>query len=219
MSTTIFQPRFEDLPREIPIFPLSGVLLLPNGQLPLNIFEPRYIAMVEDALRSHRLIGMIQPRGSTDAVYRTGCAGRINGFNETPDGRFTITLKGLCRFHVESEMEPAKGGYRRVEVSWSSFPHDLDPQTELNIDRKKLCALLASYFDMEGMKCDWNMIDGASDGKLITCLSMACPLDAGEKQALLEAACGRARAELFMNLLEMAIRDQSRTRPERGQCH
>jgi Lon protease-like protein len=206
-------PEFDSLPDMLPVFPLDGVLLLPGGQLPLNIFEPRYLAMVQEALKTDRLIGMVQSRGATHDLYTTGCAGKIVAFTETEDGRFLITLKGLCRFQIIREYPMHLNGFRRVQPSWSPFRADLDPVGELNIDREKLCALLQSYFSMEGMSCDWSMIDEASDDRLITCLSMACPLDAGEKQALLEAACARTRADLFMTLLEMAIRDPSRHRP------
>lgn len=219
MNTDPFAIGFDDLPDVLPVFPLQSVLLLPRGQLPLNIFEPRYLAMVADALQSNRLIGIIQPR-TNNALYQTGCAGRITSFSETDDGRYLITLKGACRFHAGQEQGMAAGGYRRVIATWSAFSGDITPPQSLDIDRKKLSSLLASYFDMEGMKCDWAAIESASDEKLITCLAMACPLDAGEKQALLEAPCCKTRADLFMSLLEMAIRDPARDRPDcAGQCH
>jgi len=220
MTATDFSISFEALPDTIPVFPLDGILLLPGGQLPLNIFEPRYLAMVQDTLKTNRLIGMIQSRPTQAGkekpesdLYDTGCAGRITSFTETDDGRILITLKGVCRFKISREYPIDIHGYRRIEPSWTPFRADMDPVGELNLDRKKLCALLQSYFDMEGMSCDWGMIDDASDNRLITCLSMACPLDAGEKQALLQAGCAKARADLFMTLLEMAIHDHSRTRP------
>lgn len=212
MMTTAFHTNFADLPDILPVFPLDGVLLLPRGQLPLNIFEPRYLAMVEDSLSTHRLIGMIQPRAN-DTLYNTGCAGRITNFSETDDGRYLITLKGVCRFHIDHELAQDAKAYRSIRPDWRAFERDTDPAQELNIDRKKLCTLLGSYFEMEGMNCDWDAIHNASDDKLMTCLSMACPLDSGEKQALLEAKCCKTRADLFMTLLEMAIRDISRERP------
>lgn len=212
-----------DLPDDLPIFPLTGVLLLPRGQLPLNVFENRYKAMVDDALRSDRLIGIIQPRTTGlltgDDLFTTGCAGRITSFTETDDGRYEIALKGVCRFHVASEKPLSPGGYRRVTADWSAFRRDTESVGALNIDRDKLKALLKSYFFIEGMNCNWHTVDGASDDTLITCLSMICPLDAGEKQALLEASCGNARADLFMTLLEMAIRDGSRAQPAGSPCH
>lgn len=223
MSTDPFTIGFDDLPDVLPVFPLQSVLLLPRGQLPLNIFEPRYLAMVADALRGDRLIGIIQPKTNAttnDTLYKTGCAGRITNFSETDDGRYLITLKGVCRFQSTQEAPLAAGGYRSVAAEWAPFREDITPPQSLDIDRKKLSGLLASYFDMEGMKCDWAAIESASDEKLITCLAMACPLDAGEKQALLEAPCCKTRADLFMSLLEMAIRDPARARPDcAGQCH
>lgn len=206
------------LPDEIPVFPLAGVLLLPRGQLPLNIFEPRYLAMVDDALKSHRLIGMIQPREDGN-LFTTGCAGRIINFQETDDGRYEITLKGISRFVIGMELPQGPSGYRRVRANWSDFPKDTDPVARLNIDRLRLKDLLRNYFDIEGMDCEWSAMEAVSDDNLITCLSMVCPLDASEKQALLEAQCGRTRSELFMTLLEMATRDTSRQHPCKGNCH
>ena len=199
------------LPQEIPVFPLTGVLLLPRGQLPLNIFEPRYLAMMEDALKGDRIIGVIQPRGFQQGMtsekaplFATGCAGRITSFEETEDHRYLITLTGVSRFHVAAET-PSQRGYRRARVNWEPFADDLHAHDCLGIDRAHLKGLLRSYFDIEGLSCSWDSIDGASDDKLITALSMICPLDPGEKQALLEAACCRSRAKMFMTMLEMAV--------------
>lgn len=199
------------LPQEIPVFPLTGVLLLPRGQLPLNIFEPRYLAMFEDALRADRIIGVIQPRdfqqgmtGDKAPLFVTGCAGKITAFEETEDGRYLVTLTGVSRFHVDQEITQQRG-YRRARVKWDQFADDLKARDCLGIDRNHLKDLLRSYFDIEGLSCSWDSIDGASDDKLITALSMICPLDPGEKQALLEAACGSTRAKMFMTMLEMAV--------------
>lgn len=212
-----------NLPDDLPIFPLTGVLLLPRGQLPLNVFEDRYKAMVDDALQSNRMIGIIQPRPvgllTGEALFNTGCAGKIVSFTETVDGRYEITLKGVCRFHVAKEKPLTQSGYRSITADWSAFRRDTESVGSLNIDREKLKTLLKSYFFMEGMDCNWHAIDSASDDTLITALSMICPLDCGEKQALLEAVCGNSRADLFMTLLEMAIRDGSRDRPKDVQCH
>lgn len=199
------------LPQSLPIFPLTGVLLLPRGQLPLNIFEPRYLAMVEDALKMDRLIGMIQPRDFQQGMtadraplFETGCAGKITAFEETEDGRYLITLTGVSRFRLAEELPPQRG-YRRVRADWSAFSEDRQARDCLGIDRNQLKDLLRSYFDIEGLSCSWDSIDGANDDKLMTALSMICPLDPGEKQALLEAACCRSRAKMFMTMLEMAI--------------
>ena len=210
MSTNPFAPAFEDLPETIPIFPLVNVLLLPCGNLPLNIFEPRYLAMVEDAMASNRIIGMVQPQDKTvrtvtdeTPVFATGCAGRITEFSDTGDGRYLITLSGICRFSIREELGTNRG-YRRIKACWQSYKNDLQARSCLDMDREKLKTLLRKYFENEGMECDWQAVDNAPDGKLITCLSMVCPFEAQEKQALLEAACCDARAKLFMTMLEMA---------------
>ncbi len=199
------------LPQEIPVFPLTGVLLLPRGQLPLNIFESRYLAMIEDALKSSRIIGIIQPRdfqqgttNDTAPLFATGGAGRITAFEETDDGRYLITLTGVSRFQLTQETG-LQNGYRRAQVNWEPFKDDLQSPDCLGIDRNHLKDLLRSYFHLEGLSCSWDSIDSANDDKLITALSMICPLDPGEKQALLEAACCRTRAKMFMTMLEMAV--------------
>lgn len=189
------------LPAEIPIFPLGGVLLLPRGQLPLNIFEPRYLAMVDDAISSHRLIGMVQTK-EDGSLYKVGCAGRITSFNETADGRNEIVLTGVCRFSIEEELSQ-KDGYRRVHAAWSGFKKDMEPMGCLDMDRAKLKKLLKNYFEKQGLTCSWDAVDSAADEKLITSLAMICPLDASDKQALLEAPCCKERAKLFISLLEM----------------
>lgn len=198
---------FDDLPREIPIFPLSGVLLLPRGQLPLNIFEPRYLAMVDDAMRSNRLIGMIQPR-EDGSLHSVGCVGRIFSYHETPDGRFEIVLNGVCRFSIHHELEQ-KDGYRRIHANWAPYRGDMEPMGCLDIDRTAFSKSLKSYFELHGLDCSWEAIEEASDEKLITCLAMVCPFEASAKQALLEAGCCKERARLFLTLLEMAVGGQS----------
>lgn len=195
------------MPDLLPIFPLSGVLLLPGGQLPLNIFEPRYIAMVDTALKTDRMIGMIQPQEPyQDALFSIGCAGRIISFEETPDGRYLITLQGISRFKVVKEGALHSGGFRQVKPGWGGFDHDLIPQTTLNIDRARLTALLKNYFEKEGMSCTWEKIHIAQDDTLMTCLSMVCPFEPKDKQALLEAPCCKTRADAFMTLLEIAVK-------------
>lgn len=203
MTKNVFAPDFDALPKVLPVFPLEGVLLLPCGRLPLNIFEPRYLAMVEAALGTDRLIGMIQP-DQGGALYKTGCAGKITEFSETEDGRYLITLSGVSRFHVMEELDGVDG-YRRVKPSWLAFEKDLDAQTCSDLDRDRLKALLQKYFQKQDMDCDWDKIEGAPDGKLITCLSMVCPFDPQEKQALLEAPCCNTRADMFLTMLEMAV--------------
>lgn len=193
--------RFDDLPGEISIFPLSGVLLLPRGQLPLNIFEPRYLSMIDDALKGSRLIGMVQTRDD-GSLYSVGCAGRIVSYHETDDGRYEIVLSGLCRFRIEEELAQIDG-YRRARAHWADYKCDLDKMDCLGMDRDRLKSLLKNYFEKQGLTCSWEAVDLAGDDKLITTLAMVCPFDAKEKQALLEAPCCKERARLFMALLEM----------------
>ena len=205
MNKTPFTNRFETLPDTLPIFPLGGVLLLPRGVLPLNIFEPRYIAMIDEAMRGHRLIGMIQPRDD-GRLYNVGCAGRISSYHETSDGRYEIVLTGVARFAIVEEL-PQLDGYRRARTSWDAYREDLEPIGCLDMDRGKLNGLLKGYFEQNGLTCSWDAVEGASDEKLMTCLAMICPFESHEKQALLEASCCRERAKLFMTLLEMAQGD------------
>jgi Lon protease-like protein len=216
MSRSPFDPRFEALPASLPIFPLPGALLLPGGRLPLNIFEPRYLNMVRDAIAGPRLIGMIQP--STDSedpgsaeTYKTGCAGRIVAFQETEDGRFLITLAGLIRFDVAREL-PLEEGYRRVEPEFDRFRDDLAEDTD-EIDREGLLEALRGYFDVSGLDGDWAAVEKAADEALVTSLAMACPFDPPEKQALLEAMTLGERAETLITLLRMAVMESDRTMP------
>lgn len=197
------QPRNKtyELPGELPIFPLGGVLLLPRGQLPLNIFEPRYVAMVDSVMGGHRLIGMVQTKDD-GSVYNVGCAGRITSFNETSDGRYEIVLTGISRFRFQEELSQVSG-HRRVNPVWNEYSRDMDSMNCLDIDRTKLRKLLKNYFEQQGLTCSWDAVDQASDEKLMTTLAMICPFEAKEKQALLEAPCCRERARLFMTLLEM----------------
>jgi len=208
MGDNPFSTRSEALPATLPVFPLTGVLLLPRGKLPLNVFEPRYLAMTEDALGAGRLIGMIQPRRADDPaqvpeLYEIGCAGRITQFSETEDGRFLVTLTGLCRFAVAQEIATTRG-YRRVAADWSRFAADLEAGDALAIDRPQLLERLKRYFDAEGISADWNTIQATPDERLVTTLAMICPFKANEKQALLEAGSLPARADLLLALLDMA---------------
>jgi len=203
----ISTPDTPSLPETLPIFPLTGVLLLPRGRLPLNIFEPRYLAMIRDALGGERLIGMIQPSdpsegGMNPALYATGCAGRITSFSETDDGRYLITLTGVSRFRVREEL-PLLSGYRRVVPSWPEFAADLAP-AELGIDRERLIRGLRLFFEQRGVEADWTMIDKAPGEHLVHSIAMLCPFAPNEKQALLESADLAARAELLTSLVEMA---------------
>ncbi|MAN80065.1 MAG: peptidase S16 [Rhodospirillaceae bacterium] len=203
------------LPDVLPIFPLPGALLLPGGQLPLNIFEPRYLAMILDAMAAGRVIGMIQPTPvageapadpdlrDAPAVYPVGCMGRIINFAETGDGRLLITLLGQARFRVAEEL-PLHGGYRRVRPDFSDYKDDLDDDAAVAYDRDRLVAAAARFFDARGLKADWSSIEDAPDNLLVTSLAMVCPFDLREKQALLESDGPAARAALLTDLLEMS---------------
>ena len=206
MTRNPFAPGLEDMPACIPVFPLPGVLLLPGGKLPLNIFEPRYLAMTQDALCTDRLIGMIQPQEEGDSsLHRTGCVGRITSFSETEDGRFTITLTGVARFHVEQELE-CRSGYRRVVADWCSFADDFNSRDDLSLDRDRLMRGLKDYFALQGIRADWDSIEKAEDRQLLTTLAMVCPFGSLEKQALLEAPSFTTRRETLVTLLEYALR-------------
>lgn len=204
-----FDPAPEDLPDVIPIFPLAGALLLPDGRLPLNIFEPRYLNMTAAALAApQRLIGMVQPQesaaGDHPAIFTTGCAGRLVSFGETEDGRYLITLKGVTRFRVMDELPP-RDGYRRVRASYAGFGRDLRaPAHPPAIDRQRLLRDLKAYLSHQGVEANWEAIEGTDDARLVTSLAMTCPFRPSEKQALLEAPTLEARAEVMMTLLEMA---------------
>ncbi|MCW5753052.1 MAG: LON peptidase substrate-binding domain-containing protein [Alphaproteobacteria bacterium] len=200
---------FDELPRRLPIFPLNGVLLLPGGRLPLHIFEPRYRAMTGDAMEGARIIGMIQPQeeereGRPPAIYRTGCAGLIDEFSETKDGRYFVTLLGLCRFEVLEEL-PAATAYRQVLVSYARFRRDLDLTARPAIDRPRLLTALKAYLHLKEIPADWQAIEAAETGVLVNSLAMVCPFEANEKQALLEAADVPERARVMTALMEMAL--------------
>jgi Lon protease-like protein len=197
------------LPDSLPLFPLTGVLLLPRGMLPLNIFEPRYINMIDDALAGERMIGMIQPietepRGANPPLYRTGCAGRIVSFAEEGE-RYGITLTGVCRFDVVEETVTTRL-YRRAVPAWAPYRDDLAAEPEsVEIDRKRLLAGLKPFFQARGMSIDWKAIEATADERLITTLAMICPFAAVEKQSLLQAANLAERARLLTDLVEMAL--------------
>lgn len=212
-----FDPVFEQLPETLPIFPLSGVMLLPGGKLPLNVFEPRYLAMIFDSLAGHRLIGMVQPsqpggfagdgmpvEDGKPKVHKVGCAGRIVSFNETEDGRLLLALSGVCRFEIGRELDFAQGGYRRVSSLFAPYRADLDHADELvELDRERLMAALAAFFRGRGLSTDWEAVKQAGDRNLVTSLSMMLPFGPAEKQALLESADTTARAKLLVAFLEM----------------
>ena len=209
-----FHPSFEALPAEIAIFPLPGTLLLPQGRLPLNIFEPRYLAMTEDALAHGRMFGMVQPvpdagRGKAGPpTYRIGCLGRLSSFAETDDGRLLITLTGVCRFRIAEELEPHPGGYRRVRADYSGFEADLALEAGTPaIDRAALLGALRPFFRVRGIEANWDAIEQTDDTMLVLTLAMVCPFAPPEKQALLEAETPEARAKMLVALLQMGAHD------------
>jgi len=200
-----------DLPRTLPIFPLPGALLLPRARLPLHIFEPRYLSMLDDTLKTtDRLIGMIQPRegqsSGKSSLHAIGCAGRVTGFSETEDGRYMITLAGISRFRVVKEVEGFHP-YRRCAVNWDSFERDLGPtEHDKGFDRDAFFKGLKQFFESEELKTDWESLKEADDELLINSLSMLCPFEPEDKQALLEAPSLETRRETLVTLIQFALR-------------
>jgi Lon protease-like protein len=218
-----FDPSFEQLPATLPIFPLSGVLLLPGGRLPLNIFEPRYLAMVLEALADDRMIGMVMPQrpggfagdglpeqSGLPQVQSIGCAGRIVQFAETEDGRILLSLAGIARFEIRTELPLHPNGWRSVSADFERFRNDLEWRSEkTELDRPRLMAALQAFFRARKLDTDWDAVSKAADNNLVTSLSMLCPFGPAEKQALLEAPDSTARARLLTAFLEMgAFGDQ-----------
>ena len=213
--TSVFMTKAEALPASLPILPFNGALLLPRSRLPLNIFEPRYLALVEDALGAGRLIGMVQRQGEAEdaRLYGVGCVGRVVSFSETEDNRLLLVLDGVSRFRIGAESVSPKG-YRRVAANWDMFADDIDEAEEkIPADlREELLAALRPYFRAHNILANWDTIEEASTERLISSLVGLCPLAVNEKQALLEAADLAARAELLLALLGMATH-QVRTTP------
>ena len=199
-----------DLPDSIPVFPLTGALLLPRGQLPLNIFEPRYLAMVDTAMAGDRLIGMIQPAGSSGedgepALSAIGCVGRITSYAETEDGRTMIVLTGIARFRVVEEIE-GRSGFRVCRIATGDFIDDFAENAGAEaVDRARLLDVFRAYLDANRLEADWDNIGRTSNETLVNALSMMSPYGPAEKQALLEAADLRTRAETLIALTEMTL--------------
>ena len=198
-----------DLPEVIPVFPLPGAVLLPRARLPLNIFEPRYLAMLDDVLRSdHRLIGMVQPHGlggEPPRLHRIGCAGRVTSLSETEDGRYLIALSGISRFRIRTEQEGFTP-YRRVSVDWSDFHEDLGGTEELpRFERGEFLRLLGDYFAAAELSSDWDGLKDAEPETLINSLSIMCPFSVEEKQALLESPDLEGRRETLTALMRFAV--------------
>jgi len=198
-----------DLPAVIPVFPLPGALLLPRSRLPLNIFEPRYLAMVDAAMDSYRMIGMVQPKDANadlakaPALADVGCAGRIVDYSETDDGRYQITLLGIARFQLAGERDTGTP-YRQVAADYSPYTDDLSTASDPPIARERLMVALKPYLKERAMQTDWKSIEEAPSEALVNALSILCPFDPKEKQALLEAPTLKERAEALIVLLEFA---------------
>jgi len=196
--------RLEDLPVTLPVFPLTGAVLLPRGQLPLNVFEPRYLAMVDAALAGTRFIGMIQPVEHEDTVLapelsKVGCAGRITNFRETDDNRYLITLTGICRFRIAEELA--------IDTPFRQLRPDLGDLVEESADhfpRDRLLGALKAYLTQHDLKADWKAVTNAPPETLVNALAMLCPFEPAEKQALVEARNWQERVDTLVALLEMA---------------
>lgn len=203
--------KFGDLPDIVPIFPLPSALLLPRSRLPLHIFEPRYLAMIDDALKTDtRLITMIQPNpgrdGDDNGLHAIGCAGRITQFSETEDGRYMLTLTGLSRCRIIQEVEGFTP-YRRCEVSWDGFELDQSPPAkDQKFDRDSFLNLLSKYFTARDLSTDWESLKEADDELLVNSLAMLLDFEPEDKQALLEAPCLSTRRETLVTLMEFALR-------------
>ena len=210
-SNNPFTPTFERLPQQLAMFPLTGALLLPRQLLPLNIFEPRYLAMVDAALASQRMFGMIQPREQVEhdeahdappSLCRVGCAGRITAFQETHDGRYLLELTGVCRFTVAAELA-MENGYRRVRPQWQAFRQDLVEPLELTGGLDLIRVLLEHYAQTHGLGVQWDGLEKLGLTRAVDLLAMTLPFAAAEKQALLEAVDARSRLDVLSAALAM----------------
>ena len=197
-----------DLPDNIPVFPLPGAVVLPRAHLPLHIFEPRYLAMLDDVLKtSHRLIGMVQPvpNASDKGLHKIGCAGRLTQFTETDDGRYMVTLTGISRFRITRE---AAGftPYMRCSVSWGDFDKDLGAvETDETLNRDEFLDLVGRYFQRAELSTDWDNLKDAEDEIVINALAMMCPFEPEDKQALLECPTLSDRRETLSALMKFAL--------------
>ena len=202
----------KNLPKQIPLFPLPGALLLPKSKLPLNLFESRYLAMLNDVLKTEdRLIGMIQPVSTPEGItgtrqlHQIGCAGRIVSFNETKDGRYLITLEGISRYRFKN-LDEGSHPYAIGHVCWDSFSDDLErTKPDNNFNRTTFLKILSKYFAAAQLSSDWSSLKEADEELLINSLSMLCPFDPEEKQALLEAPSLEYRRETLVTLMEFNL--------------
>jgi hypothetical protein len=214
-----FFPKFSDLPTELPIFPLAGAVVMPGVQLPLNVFEPRYLNMVFDALAGDHLIGMLQPVTDTpfdeDAgVHKIGCAGRITSYSETTDGRIVMVLTGVCRFEARSELDPRRG-YRRVRASWERFAIDYHEDEARMPNREPFLTSLRAYAGLRNVEVPWDDVKGMGDADLVNLLCAHLPLEPNDKQALIETIDLAQRADLMRALMDMSSASSMQTAENR----
>lgn len=198
-----------NLPDLIPLFPLSGVIVLPRARLPLNIFEPRYLTMFEDVLKTReRLIGMVQPMDieADGPLHVVGCAGRVTSFTETDDGRYMVSLTGVSRFTIDQQVE-GLAPYLQANVRWQDFDRDLGAaEHDDGLDRDQFLALLERFFAVEELDTDWDNLKKAGTEMLVNSLSMLAPFSPEDKQAMLEAKTLSTRRETLVTLMEFALR-------------
>lgn len=201
--------KHEDISEKIPVFPLTGALLLPGGQLPLNVFEPRYLAMFDAALSSHRLVGIVQPAlgepeddGPRPTLSHIGCVGRITSFAETGDGRYIISVSGICRFRLMDEVGEGHP-YRTFRIT--PFLSDLTDDDEASVNRDALLRVFKSYLDANKLEADWDSVERAGNRTLVNSLSMMSPFGPAEKQALLEAPDLKTRADTLIAITEILL--------------
>ena len=215
MTYTPFMPGFDQLPETLPIFPLSDAVVMPGSELPLNIFEPRYLNLVADAMSSHRMFGMMQPDPSKpdqpEAVYRTGCGGRITTYQETGDGRIELVLTGICRFDIRQEMASTRG-YRLVMPDWEPYRTDFEASLTTAVEhRDRLIYLLKNYFNSTRLETDWKTVLRIPPDRLVNTLTTLLPLGSREKQAILEAISPQDRVDTLISALEMQTHESHDT--------
>lgn len=205
MRRSPFIPAFPDLPDEMPVFPLSGAVVMPGVQLPLNIFEPRYLSMIQAALATDHMIAMVQPANDADepTLHRIGCAGRITSYSETNDGRIIMVLTGICRFAVAEELSPVDG-YRRVRPNWQGFESDYQDDDAALPERDRFLSSLRNFCDQRGVEVPWDDLEKMADGELVNLLCAHLPLVADDKQALIETVNLTERAQLMRGLMDMS---------------
>ncbi len=211
MPRSPFMPNYDHLPNMLPIFPLESAVVMPEADLPLNIFEPRYLNLVQDALATHHMFGMVQPdpsrKGSPTPVYRTGCAGRITSYRETADGRILLALSGVCRFDIQQELATTRG-YRTIVPDWSRFALDLELQNpQLLIDRNRFLGTLRRYLSAKNLDTDWDSLEKTPILQLVHSLTTLLPLEPADKQAILESIEPSSQIDALLAILEMSLHD------------